>query len=289
MFFRRKTRQALQSQKPAENGSENQTSETGHNALKVQGMKIAFTASAKPQAQETMAKFVKRYGQHKIEDADVIVPVGGDGMMLDTLKDHLMTGLPIYGIDRGTVGFLMNKMSLDNLPERIAAAEAAIISPLEMIAYPCKGEPQKAIAFNEISLLRQTRQTARIQIAVNGRTRMDMLICDGVLLATPIGSTAYNLSAHGTILPIGAKMLALTPISAFRPRRWKGALLPEDSNVTFTILDPDYRPVAAVADNVEVRDVVKVEAHLYKKHTVTMLYDPDHSLEERIVREQFEH
>ena len=249
--------------------------------------RIAFLASDKPEAQEALQGLARRYSNLPVEDADVIAPIGGDGFMLETLKAYMSADKPIYGINRGTVGFLMNSFSIEDLPRRIANAEAARIRPLEMTATDRDGAVQTAIAFNEISLLRETRQTARIAIHVNGKTRMDMLICDGILLASPIGSTAYNLSAHGPIIPIGAKLLALTPISAFRPRRWRGALLPHDAEVAFEILEPGLRPVSAVADNYEVRRVSKVTAVESRKHVVTMLYDNDHSLEERIVREQF--
>ncbi|GGD04211.1 NAD kinase [Aquisalinus flavus] len=249
--------------------------------------RIAFLASDKPEAQEALQGLAHRYGNLPVEAADIIAPIGGDGFMLETLKAYMGADKPIYGINRGTVGFLMNSFSIEDLPRRIANAEAARIRPLEMTATDRDGAEQTAIAFNEISLLRETRQTARIAIHVNGKTRMDMLICDGILLSSPIGSTAYNLSAHGPIIPIGAKLLALTPISAFRPRRWRGALLPHDAEVSFEILEPGLRPVSAVADNYEVRRVSKVTAVESRHHVVTMLYDNDHSLEERIVREQF--
>lgn len=249
--------------------------------------KIAFLASEKPDAMTALEKLTDRYGNCPVEEAEVIAPVGGDGFMLETLKDHMNSGKPVYGINRGTVGFLMNALDLEDLPARIAGAEAATIRPLEMIATTRDGENHSAIAINEISLLRETRQTARISITVNDRKRMDMLICDGILLATPAGSTAYNLSAHGPILPIGSQLMALTPISAFRPRRWRGALLPHDAIVQLDVIEPSLRPVSAVADNFEVRHVTSIKAYESKKMKATLLYDPEHSLEERIIREQF--
>ena len=249
--------------------------------------KIAFLASKKPDAAEALKKLTDRYGNCPVEEADVIAPVGGDGFMLETLKDHMNSGKPVYGINRGTVGFLMNAPDLENLPARITNAEAATIRPLEMVATTADGSEHNAIAINEISLLRETRQTARIAISVNGRLRMERLICDGILLATPAGSTAYNLSAHGPILPIGSQLMALTPISAFRPRRWRGALLPHEALVQLDVLEPELRPVSAVADNFEVRNVTSIRAYESKTLQATLLYDPEHSLEERIIREQF--
>lgn len=249
--------------------------------------KIAFLASLRPDAIKAMEKLRARYGVCPLEEADVIAPVGGDGFMLDTLKRYMNNDKPIYGINRGTVGFLMNALLLDDLPARIAGAEAATIRPLEMTAHTKDGQCHTALAINEISLLRETRQTARLAITVNGKQRMEMLICDGILLATPAGSTAYNLSAHGPILPIGSQLLALTPISAFRPRRWRGALLPHDAVVRLDVIEPDLRPVSAVADNFEVRHITALEACESKTRQVTLLYDPEHSLEERIIREQF--
>ena len=249
--------------------------------------KIAFLASRKPDAGIAMQKLVDRYGNCPVENADVIAPVGGDGFMLETLKEHMNSGKPVYGINRGTVGFLMNALDLDDLPEKITSAEAAKVRPLEMTATTISGDQHSAIAINEISLLRETRQTARIAITVNGKKRMDMLICDGILLATPAGSTAYNLSAHGPILPIGSQLMALTPISAFRPRRWRGALLPHEAVVQLDVIDPELRPVSAVADNFEVRHITGIQAYESKELEATLLYDPEHSLEERIIREQF--
>ena len=200
-----------------------------------------------------------RYGQCKEESADVVVALGGDGAMLDSLRRQFEDGLPVYGMNRGTVGFLMNEFGVDDLPDRINNAERAVISPLRMIAHDVHDQEHRALAINEVSMFRQTAQTARLKITVDGRVRMEELACDGLMVATPAGSTAYNLSAHGPILPIGAGLLALTPVSAFRPRRWKGALLRRDAKVRIDVISPGLRPVAGAADNQEVRDVVKVE------------------------------
>ncbi len=250
--------------------------------------KIAFLASPKPQAQTALRFLQKRYGAMTPAEADIIAPIGGDGFMLDTLKTHMTLGKPFYGINRGTVGFLMNAYGEDDLPARIAAAEATKIHPLEMTTRDIHGETHVAIAINEVSLFRETGQTARIEILTNGRQRLETLICDGVMVATPAGSTAYNLSAHGPILPMSARLLALTPISAFRPRRWRGALLPQDTVVTFNVQDPERRPVSGVADNFEVRNVTKVDVRSDTSLKMTVLFDAGHSLEERIIREQFE-
>jgi NAD+ kinase len=252
-------------------------------------LKMGFLGHDRPTAQETLQELKDRYGNHTVEECDVIVPVGGDGFMLDVLRAHAHLGKPFYGVNRGTVGFMMNDARLDELPERIADAEPAVIHPLEMTATTMNGDKVKATAINEISLFRETRQSARIRISVNGKVRMESLTCDGVLLATPAGSTAYNLSAHGPILPISAQMLALTPISAFRPRRWRGALLPRDAVVVFETLESDKRPVSAVADNQEVRDVIRVEAQENRNIAMTLLFDRGQSLEERVLREQFDY
>jgi NAD+ kinase len=252
-------------------------------------MKLCFFASEKTVAQETLKELKDRYGHFPVEDADVIVAIGGDGHMLDVLRAHMKDGKPIYGVNRGTVGFMMNDASVENLSERIAEAEPTVIYPLVMKATTIDGRVETAMAINEISLFRETRQSARIRISVNGHVRMESLTCDGVLLATPAGSTAYNLSAHGPILPISAHMLALTPISAFRPRRWRGALLPHDAVVAFEALESDKRPVSAVADNQEVRDVVKVEARENRDMAMTLLFDRGRSLDERILSEQFDY
>jgi NAD+ kinase len=222
-------------------------------------------------------------------EAEILVALGGDGFMLQTLHEMLEQrwSKPVFGINRGTVGFLMNDWRIDCLPERIAAAKAIRVAPLEMRATTVKGETFTHAAINEVSLLRETRQTAKIEISVNGRVALPELACDGVLVATPAGSTAYNLSARGPILPLQAKMLALTPISPFRPRRWSGAILPDDTEVSFTILEAGNRPVSAVADQIEVREVAKVEIRLDRERSLTLLFDPEHALDERIAMEQF--
>lgn len=248
---------------------------------------ISFLASEKPEALETRGALVARYGDCAPGEADVIVAIGGDGFMLETLRAHMGETTPIYGVNCGTVGFLMNPSDIDGLADKIDAAEAATIHPLTMSAQTIDGRTQTAMAINEVSLFRQTRQSARISISVNGKVRMESLTCDGVLLATPAGSTAYNLSAHGPILPINSQLLALTPISAFRPRRWRGALLAHDAVVVFEALDPARRPVSAVADNQEVRNVVSVTAQEDRSISMTLLFDKGESLEERILSEQF--
>ena len=251
--------------------------------------KLSFLTSEKPEAKRVCAQFIARHGDCAPADADVIVPIGGDGFMLETLRAHMKGTTPIYGVNCGTVGFLMNPQDIDGLSDKISAAEAAIIHPLTMTAQTLDGQTETAMAINEVSLFRQTRQSARISISVNGKVRMESLTCDGVLLATPAGSTAYNLSAHGPILPINAQLLALTPISAFRPRRWRGALLPHDAVVRFDAIEPDRRPVSAVADNQEVRDAVSVTTHEDRSVSMTLLFDKGQSLEERILREQFDY
>lgn len=251
--------------------------------------KLAFLASEKPEAAPVRKALTERYGDWEPVEADVIVAIGGDGFMLETLRAHMGGQTPIYGVNCGTVGFLMNAQDLEGLPDKIANAESAIIHPLTMTAQTIDGKNETAKAINEVSLFRQTRQSARIRISVNHKVRMEQLICDGVLLATPAGSTAYNLSAHGPILPMNAQMLALTPISAFRPRRWRGALLPHDAIVDFEALDPERRPVSAVADNQEVRDVVSVSVSEDRSISMTVLFDKGQSLDERILREQFDY
>jgi len=246
--------------------------------------RLHFTAV--PQAQESLADLQQRYGQAAPGEADIVVALGGDGFMLQTLHAFTGKGKPIYGMNRGTVGFLMNEYHQGDLLERLAAAERAVIHPLKMTAHAASG-PIEARAFNEVSLLRETRQAAKISIAVDGKPRIQELICDGVLVSTPVGSTAYNLSAHGPILPLGAGLLALTPINAFRPRRWRGALLPRDSKVEFTILEYRKRPVAAAADSVEIANVTKVVVTEAIDIELALLFDPEHDLEERILKEQF--
>ncbi len=249
--------------------------------------RIAFTASERPEAQEARGRLVARYGQVPVEEAEVIVALGGDGFMLETFHDHMATGLPIYGMNRGSVGFLMNDYNEDGLEDRIAAAERAVIRPLRMTATDIHGETHVALAINEVSLLRQTRQTAKLRISIDGKLRLGELSCDGALVSTPAGSTAYNLSAHGPIIPLDARILALTPISAFRPRRWRGALLAHTAKVTFEVLEAPKRPVSAVADNIEVRDVIDVHIAEDRDIALNMLFDEGRSLEERMLAEQF--
>lgn len=250
---------------------------------------VTFRASDTPEAQEALAELTKRYKSAPLDGADAIVAIGGDGFMLQTLHDNLDTGLPIYGLNKGTVGFLMNPYEDGDLMERLDRAEAATIHPLSMTAEDRHGKTHNAIAINEVSLLRETRQTAKLRISVDGKVRLEELLCDGALVATPAGSSAYNLSAHGPILPIDAKLLALTPISAFRPRRWRGALLSHRAKVRFEVLHPEKRPVSAVADHQEVRDVVTVDVHEDRKIKLKLLFDEGHSLDERILSEQFVH
>jgi NAD+ kinase len=245
---------------------------------------LHFTAA--PDAAEALEAMRKRHKDVGPADADIIIALGGDGFMLQTLHAFLGTGKPIYGMNLGSVGFLMNEYRTENLIDRLDAAERAIVHPLRMKAYSSRGVVE-ALAFNEVSLLRETRQAAKISILVDERVRIAELVCDGVLVSTPAGSTAYNLSAHGPILPIDAALLALTPISAFRPRRWRGALLPHRARVRFEILESAKRPVSAVADDFEVRDVNAVDVAEDRSIAMTMLYDAGHNLDERILTEQF--
>ena len=249
--------------------------------------RIAFLASPTPEAQEALATLQREHGAHVPDQADVLCALGGDGFMLQTLHRHGALGKPVFGMKLGTVGFLMNHYSSDGLFDRIAAAEPAKLRPLEMQALTESGTSTSSLAYNEVSLLRQTRQAAHIQIDLNGETRLDELICDGVLTATPAGSTAYNFSAHGPILPLGSHTIALTPIAPFRPRRWRGAILKADTEIRFRVLDPYKRPVSATADSHEVRDVVEVTIRESRDRTVTLLFDREHNLEERILSEQF--
>lgn len=221
------------------------------------------------------------------EEADVIVAIGGDGFMLHAMHTYLKTGTPIYGINRGSVGFLMNEYALEDLDKRLEAAERVDLHPLRMKAVRDDGSVVEALAINEVSLLRETRQAAKIRISIDGKVRLEEMICDGVIVATPVGSTAYNLSAHGPIIPIGAGVLALTSISPFRPRQWKGALLPHDSRLKFDVLEQKKRPVSSVADQTEIRDVMSVEVSEDRSLTIPMLFDAGHDLQERILREQF--
>lgn len=249
--------------------------------------KIAFLASPVPIAQEALADLSQRYGCAAPQEADFIVALGGDGFMLHTLHGTQMLDVPVYGMNRGTVGFLMNEFHDGDLPERLDAAEEEIINPLSMTATCVDGSVHEALAINEVSLLRAGPQAARLQISVDGRLRMEELVCDGALVATPAGSTAYNYSAHGPILPIGSDVLALTAMAAFRPRRWRGALLPKQAVVRFDVVDPDKRPVMADADGSSVRDVAWVEIRSEPSVAHRILFDPGHGLEERLIREQF--
>ena len=250
-------------------------------------MKLAFTASARPEAQDALRRLRQLYGETSPEDADILVALGGDGHMLAALHAQMGAKKPVYGMNRGTVGFLMNDYIETNLAERIEAAEPVRIRPLRALSTTVDGDIVAEHAFNEVSLLRQSSQSARIRIVIDGAERMAEMFCDGVLVATPAGSTAYNLSAHGPILPINARLLALTPISVFRPRRWRGALLPHDAKVRFEVLEPDRRSVSCSADNLETRNVLSVEVAEDPSAAATLLFDPGHALDERILREQF--
>jgi len=253
--------------------------------------RIGLVAAPGEAAKAAEAMLRRRYSWADEDDADTLVALGGDGFMLQTLHAMLEEGeaRPVFGMNRGTFGFLMNEWRLDNLHERIASAKHIRVAPLIMAAETIRGETWTHPAINEVSLLRETRQTAKIEICVNGRVVMPELVADGVLVATPAGSTAYNLSVHGPILPLAAKMLALTSISPFRPRRWSGAILPDDVAVRFRVLEADKRPVAAVADQFEVREVCTVEVSLDRSRSLTLLFDPEHALDERIAMEQFAH
>jgi len=248
---------------------------------------IAFVASETDEAQAALKRLVQRYESVSPDEADVIVALGGDGFMLETLHRYMERGVPIYGMNCGTVGFLMNQYREDGLPDRLARAEVVILHPLAMTAHTVSGAVEHAMAINEVSLLRESRQAAKLRISIDGVVRLEELICDGVLVATPAGSTAYNLSAHGPIVPIRAPLLALTPISAFRPRRWRGALLPNTAQVVIDVLEPTKRPVSATADFTEVRDVTRVEVREDSSISLRLLFDPEHNLEERIIKEQF--
>lgn len=248
---------------------------------------IAFRASPAPAAQEALAQLTRHYGQTDLDEARIIVALGGDGFMLQTLHEEHHTGLPVYGMNCGTVGFLMNTYALEALPERLALAEEAVLNPLAMTAVSTDGTVTEALAINEVSLLRAGPQAAKLRILVDGRERMPELVCDGCLLSTPAGSTAYNYSAHGPILPIGADVLALTAVAAFRPRRWRGALLPKSAVVRFEVIDPAKRPVRADADTRPVTDVASVEIRSEPNVRHRILFDPGHGLEERLIVEQF--
>jgi NAD+ kinase len=260
-----------------------------HSPTDLTGLGIGLLSSGTDVADAAETLLRRRYQFADVAQAETLVALGGDGFLLHTLHRLLeeRCSKPVFGINRGTVGFLMNDWRIDRLPERIAGAKAIRVVPLEMRATTVAGEKFTYAAINEVSLLRETRQTAKIEISVNGRVALPELACDGVLVATPAGSTAYNLSARGPILPLQAKMLALTPISPFRPRRWSGAILPDDTAVSFRILEAHNRPVSAVADQIEVRDVARVEVRLDRERSLTLLFDPEHALDERIAMEQF--
>jgi len=256
---------------------------------KAQFENIAFISSNKPEAKRALNKLTAAYGNCDAAHADIIIPLGGDGFMLDTLRRYmplLKRGLPVYGMNQGTIGFLMNHFSTEGLHKRLAKAQAAKIVPLRMTAQTPGGAVEE-LAINEVSLLRQTNQAAHIRISIDGEERLERLMADGILVATPAGSTAYNLSAHGPVIPLGSDVLALTPISAFRPRRWRGALLKNTAKVKFEILDPGKRPVSAVADSTEFRNVTIVEVEQARDIEFKLMFDKGHELDEKILREQF--
>lgn len=248
---------------------------------------ICFLAGDTPLARSAAARLVALYGNHAPARADVVVALGGDGFMLQTLHRFMGTGIPIYGMNQGTIGFLMNEFRETDLHARLAAAVENEIRPLEMTATDSEGEEHTALAINEVSIFRQSYQAARLKILIDGKVRMEELICDGVMVATPTGSTAYNLSAQGPIIPMDAPLLALTPVSAFRPRRWRGALIPNQRTVVIETLEPEKRPVNAVADHTEVKSVLKVSIHESRTARSLVLFDQDHSWDERILAEQF--
>ena len=249
--------------------------------------RIHFVASSVELAQAGMSRLIARHGQAPVEEADAIVALGGDGLMLSTLHATQALAVPVYGMNRGTVGFLMNEFAEGGLKSRLANAEAAVLNPLMMRATTADGSVIEALAINEVSMLRSGPQAAKLRILIDGKERMSELVADGALVATPAGSTAYNYSAHGPILPIGADILALTPMAAFRPRRWRGALLPKAARMTFEVREAEKRPVNAVADSTEVRDAVRIEVESRPDIVHTILFDPGHGLEERLIREQF--
>ncbi len=249
---------------------------------------VGFVAADTDEARAALDRLADRYGQASVDSADIIVALGGDGLMLETLHHFLDRHIPIYGMNCGSVGFLLNEFREDRLTERLSAAQRVTLHPLRMTAVTVDGKEHQALAINEVSLLRETRQAAKLSISIDGVERLVELICDGILVSTPAGSTAYNLSAHGPIIPLGAGVLALTPISAFRPRRWRGALLPHKAAFRFDVREPKKRPVSAVADYTEVRDVAQVEVCEDRTVELNLLFDPEHNLEERVLKEQFE-
>ncbi|MEM0987459.1 MAG: NAD kinase [Pseudomonadota bacterium] len=249
--------------------------------------KICVLGNQSPVAQAAAKDLQNRYGHVAPAEAEIIVALGGDGFMLQTLHANMAHGVPVYGMNRGSIGFLMNDYSDDGLLDKLAEAKTAVINPLRMVATAADGTRHEALAINEVALFRQIHQAAKIRIRIDGVVRLEELICDGILAATPAGSTAYNLSAHGPILPIRSKLMALTPVSPFRPRRWRGALLPWETQLGFEILERDKRPVSATADHTEVRDVQQVDIAAASEIELKLLYDPGHGLEERLLREQF--
>ena len=250
-------------------------------------MKFHFIASENPEAKEALKALIKRYNQTKLELSDVIIAIGGDGMLLKALRNSIEKNKPVFGLNKGNVGFLMNELSFDNLENRIQTARKVKMHPLFMSAHKINGNIFTELAVNEVSILRQTHQAAHLKITVDKKERLNELVCDGILVSTPIGSTAYNLSARGPIIPLNANILALTPISSFRPRRWRGALLPQRVKIRIEVLNFDTRPVSATADNVEARDIKYIEISTDKTKKLTILHDSDHSLDERIMKEQF--
>lgn len=251
--------------------------------------KIACLASRSPKAQEGLAALAKQYTLVDVDKADCIIALGGDGFLLSVVHEHLHRDMPIYGMNCGTIGFLLNEFSTKDLLQRLNAAEKLSLHPLTMTATTLDGHTLSSLAFNEVALHRYSQQSAHIRVLINGRERLDKLVCDGIMVATPAGSTAYNLSARGPIIPLGSNVLALTPVSPFRPRRWNGALLPHTAKVEFEIINPENRPVGASADSFEVRDVIRVSVEEDMSEQATILFDRDHSLEERIFSEQFVH
>ena len=250
-------------------------------------MRFHFISSENPEAKQALKKFKERYKQSEVDVSDAIIAIGGDGMLLKALRNSLEANIPVFGLNKGNVGFLMNELSFDDLEKRVSIADKVVTHPLKMKTNNIDNETVTESAVNEVSLSRQTHQAAHLKIIIDNKERLSELVCDGILVSTPIGSTAYNLSAHGPIIPLNANILALTPISAFRPRRWKGALLPENVKIRIEILDFKRRTVSATADNIEVRNIKKIEVFADKTKTLTLLHDPGHSLDERIMKEQF--
>ncbi len=256
--------------------------------MKVAPLKLAFLSNDTLQAKRALKKLARQYGECAPPAADVIVALGGDGFMLQTQHQFMNSGIPVYGMNKGGVGFLMNKYRVEDLEARILKAASNRIHPLEMNATDVHGNVHVSQAINEVSMHRQSYQAANLKISIDGKVRLQSLICDGLLLATPAGSTAYNLSAHGPILPLDAPLLALTPVSPFRPRRWRGALIPNSANVEIDVIEPDKRPVNAVADHAEVKSVLNIKIHEDKNSTGILLFDNEHSWDERILAEQFQ-